>query len=103
MFELGSFLVVLLSLTAMIKAADAPDTSIWAQFSAFTHSGNVATTPKQGEYLNPIIAGFHRDPSICRVGEDYYLLNSGFNYQGATLGTFARLDPTNAIPQDIGQ
>ena len=29
---------------------------------------------------NPIIAGFHPDPSICRVGEDYYLVNSSFQY-----------------------
>jgi alpha-N-arabinofuranosidase len=29
---------------------------------------------------NPIIPGFHPDPSICRVGEDYYLVNSTFEY-----------------------
>ncbi len=32
------------------------------------------------EYTNPILAGFHPDPSICRVGEDYYLVNSTFAY-----------------------
>lgn len=32
------------------------------------------------KYSNPIIAGFHPDPSICRVGEDYYLVNSSFEY-----------------------
>lgn len=32
------------------------------------------------KYSNPIIAGFHPDPSICRVGEDYYLVNSTFEY-----------------------
>ena len=26
----------------------------------------------------PIIAGFYPDPSICRVGEDYYLVTSSF-------------------------
>ena len=31
-------------------------------------------------YHNPIIAGFHPDPSICRVGEDYYIVNSSFQY-----------------------
>lgn len=25
-------------------------------------------------YTNPIIPGFHPDPSICRAGEDYYLV-----------------------------
>jgi xylan 1,4-beta-xylosidase len=29
---------------------------------------------------NPIIPGYHPDPSICRVGEDYYLVNSSFEY-----------------------
>jgi xylan 1,4-beta-xylosidase len=27
-------------------------------------------------YRNPILPGFYPDPSICRVGEDYYLINS---------------------------
>ena len=31
-------------------------------------------------YQNPIIPGFYPDPSICRVGEDYYLVNSSFEY-----------------------
>ena len=29
---------------------------------------------------NPLLPGFHPDPSICRVGEDYYLVNSSFQY-----------------------
>ena len=29
---------------------------------------------------NPILKGFYPDPSICRVGEDYYLVNSTFSY-----------------------
>lgn len=32
------------------------------------------------QYKNPIIPGFHPDPSICRVGEDYYLVTSSFEY-----------------------
>lgn len=31
-------------------------------------------------YRNPIIPGFYPDPSICRVGEDYYLVTSTFEY-----------------------
>lgn len=31
-------------------------------------------------FKNPIIPGFHPDPSICRVGEDYYLVNSSFEW-----------------------
>ena len=32
------------------------------------------------QYRNPIIPGFHPDPSICRVGDDYYIVNSSFQY-----------------------
>ena len=28
----------------------------------------------------PIIPGFHPDPSVCRVGDDFYLVNSSFEY-----------------------
>lgn len=34
----------------------------------------------QTEYSNPILAGFYPDPSICRVGNDYYIVNSSFAY-----------------------
>ncbi|MFJ1967176.1 glycoside hydrolase family 43 protein [Streptomyces sp. NPDC087903] len=29
---------------------------------------------------NPVIPGFHPDPSVCRVGEDYYVACSSFEY-----------------------
>jgi alpha-N-arabinofuranosidase len=32
------------------------------------------------KYTNPILAGFYPDPSICRVGDNYYLVNSTFAY-----------------------
>ncbi len=31
-------------------------------------------------FTNPIIPGFHPDPSICRVGQDYFLVTSSFEY-----------------------
>ncbi|OBR67616.1 xylan 1,4-beta-xylosidase [Paenibacillus oryzae] len=31
-------------------------------------------------YRNPVISGFHPDPSICRHGDDYYLVTSSFEY-----------------------
>jgi alpha-N-arabinofuranosidase len=34
----------------------------------------------QTGYKNPILPGFHPDPSACRVGNDYYLVNSSFSY-----------------------
>ena len=32
------------------------------------------------KYENPILPGFHPDPSICRVGEDFYLVTSTFEF-----------------------
>lgn len=32
------------------------------------------------KYNNPILPGFHPDPSICRVENDYYLVTSSFEY-----------------------
>jgi alpha-N-arabinofuranosidase len=31
-------------------------------------------------YNNPIIPGYNPDPSVCRVGDDYYLVTSTFEY-----------------------
>ena len=40
---------------------------------------------KNEMYRNPILPGFNPDPSICRVGEDYYIVTSSFEfYPGST-------------------
>jgi alpha-N-arabinofuranosidase len=31
-------------------------------------------------YKNPVIPGFYPDPSVCRVGDDFYLVNSSFQF-----------------------
>ncbi len=36
--------------------------------------------PTQNEYVNPILAGFYPDPSICRAENAYYLVTSSFSY-----------------------
>ena len=41
----------------------------------FAHLANA-----QLKYANPILAGFYPDPSICKVNQDYYLVNSSFAY-----------------------
>lgn len=37
-------------------------------------------TLAQNGYQNPVIRGFNPDPSICRVGDDFYLVTSSFEY-----------------------
>ncbi|MCW3785576.1 glycoside hydrolase family 43 protein [Plebeiibacterium sediminum] len=34
----------------------------------------------QKTFSNPILSGFYPDPSICRVGDDYYMVTSSFVY-----------------------
>lgn len=36
--------------------------------------------PSADEYLNPVMAGFYPDPSIVRVGDDFYMVHSTFSY-----------------------
>ncbi len=30
--------------------------------------------------VNPVLSGFYPDPSICRAGKDFYMVNSSFAY-----------------------
>jgi xylan 1,4-beta-xylosidase len=39
-----------------------------------------ASQNKSDFYYNPILAGFYPDPSMCKVGSDYYLVSSSFAY-----------------------
>ena len=39
-----------------------------------------AAQPQHFGYSNPVIPGFNPDPSVCRVGDDYYLVTSTFQY-----------------------
>ncbi len=48
-----------------------------AAFSLF--SANAAPATDKG-FTNPVIPGFHPDPSVCRVGDDFYLVNSSFQF-----------------------
>lgn len=31
-------------------------------------------------FRNPVLPGFHADPTVCRAGDDFYLVNSTFQY-----------------------
>jgi xylan 1,4-beta-xylosidase len=41
---------------------------------------NTLAIAQQTTLVNPILTGFYPDPSIVRVGADYYLVNSTFSY-----------------------
>src|SRR5215510_3736254 len=41
---------------------------------------NAQATTKTGFYQNPILGGDYPDPSVIRVGKDYYMTHSSFEY-----------------------
>lgn len=55
-----------------------------ARFSYFSYGGNDERFDKSinrsNQYLNPILAGYYPDPSICRKGDTYYLATSSFSF-----------------------
>jgi alpha-N-arabinofuranosidase len=53
------------------------------RFDWFEYTGRDALFAEPlptGSYRNPILAGFYPDPAVCRVGDDFYLVNSTFSY-----------------------
>src|SRR5690349_5436622 len=55
-----------------------------ASFDWFEYRGSdpvdATLRPGANDYRNPILSGFYPDPSITRVGNDYYLVTSTFAY-----------------------
>lgn len=52
-----------------------------AVFDWFEYQGHdPLPEPRSGQYANPVLTGFYPDPSITRVGDDYYLVTSTFSY-----------------------
>lgn len=56
-----------------------------ARFSRFTYEGRAQerVAVRAGQHRNPILSGYYPDPSVTRVGDDYYLVLSSFaHYPG---------------------
>lgn len=71
----------LLALAAM--AASPAHAQQKAVFDWFEYSGadDIDAVPlKAGEFRSPILRGFYPDPSVTRVGDDFYLVTSTFSY-----------------------
>lgn len=55
-----------------------------ARFSYFNYSGQEnrfkKTFDPTQQYFNPVRTGFYPDPSICRAGDTYYMVNSSFSF-----------------------
>ena len=79
--------ILRLCLALLPCACGSPDgagTAARAQFDWFDYQGNdpiyQRVSAGADQFLNPILPGFYPDPSIVRVNQDYYLVNSSFAY-----------------------
>lgn len=62
----------------MLSAGRAPADP--ARFDDFRYDGHAIeqAPPTATQYRNPILSGYYPDPSVTRVGDVYYLVNSSF-------------------------
>lgn len=77
--ELARGLMSALALGAAAQPAMARDVIAafdYLAYETFDSEGAVA----EGAFRNPVIPGFHPDPSIVRVGDDFYAVNSTFTW-----------------------
>lgn len=79
-----SVLILLSGCMRISKDANSFINSDYAAFDYFHYEGKddlYKTILKTDEtYLNPILSGFYPDPSICRVDNKFYLVNSSFSF-----------------------
>lgn len=74
-------LLLTLTFTLTLSSAALSAAAEPVAFESFTYTGRdtIFEAPlPAGHFQNPILAGYYPDPSICRVGDDYYLINSSF-------------------------
>jgi xylan 1,4-beta-xylosidase len=78
---LGLLAVAALAAVPSARGEDAGAPGV--RFHSFSYAGRDSALEAPlgpGEYRNPVLAGFYPDPDVCRVGGDYYLVNSSFAY-----------------------
>jgi xylan 1,4-beta-xylosidase len=70
-----------LLVVSVCLSARAPAQAVY--FDWFEYSGRDAVFERplpRDSYRNPVLAGFYPDPSVTRVGREFYLVNSTFTY-----------------------
>ncbi len=77
--------IATLAMAAMGAEAKTGPTDGKASFDYFAYNGNddyyrQYPLKDKSTFFNPIIPGFHPDPALCRVGNDYWLVTSTFGY-----------------------
>lgn len=66
------------------SAASSQETpsALSARYTSFTYEGESQeqVTVEEGQFRNPIISGYAPDPTVTRVGDDYYVVTSSFTH-----------------------
>ncbi|HEY7773386.1 MAG TPA: glycoside hydrolase family 43 protein [Marinagarivorans sp.] len=62
------------------NAAPSANSAVFSHFEYRGEDALFAAPLADDQYQNPVLAGFHPDPSITRVGDDFYLINSSFAF-----------------------
>src|SRR5581483_11134532 len=70
----------LLAAAAITSAPAAPEPIRFDWFEYTGRDAAFASPLAPDHFRNPILAGFYPDPSLCRVGDDFFLVNSTFAY-----------------------
>lgn len=68
---------------AFVSTSAAAGPLATAEFEHFSYEGRDRVFEAEGNshtYINPVVAGFFPDPSVVRVGDDYYMTHSSFAY-----------------------
>ena len=71
--------VLLPLLAASLTGCAAPLTKLGEFAEKATDKANALLQPtKKRHYANPVVEGWHPAPSVCRVGDDFFLVSSSF-------------------------
>lgn len=71
---------LLLAALVMPPLAAAPRSAAFEYVEYEGKDALFAAALPDGHYRNPILAGYYPDPSVCKAGDAYYLVNSTFAY-----------------------
>ena len=84
-FKLAAFAVFVSAVPAHASTDDVLRETSSAKFDYFEYRGDDDyyknnPLPDASSFYNPILPGWYSDPSICRVGDDYYMVTSTFSF-----------------------
>ena len=75
----ASFIMASMLASAAVATPPASAEFLWMQYEG-SNPAEDAVGLKKNEFRNPILPGFAPDPSIVRVGKDFYVVNSSFGW-----------------------